>query len=342
MKLRHINKKKVMKNKFLAALKKVKSYLNFLTLLKIVRILELFILWSTIIFIDNQLNDIIYGKTFPLEKVWYLFLAFGILYTLLVSIEFFKEKIDVNRIIALMTFMIFCFSLFAGITIFNSNQPSVSFPQLPNGTVGLRTYECKVAFKEIEISFLDSNNVWQKIPSKVTNNKKNWKKAFNTFGDLKPYNNLNELSDSSTIILRNSGIIFDPTKPEVSKYFKNAKYFKVSTIIKVDSSTADYADIQICLNVPILNNMTDSEELYVGLSLPVKNIDYAKIWIPALDWATGYSYRDPVSKIKKNGVGKSLQLNKDYNFIGVSFHKTVRIILKNKDISSIICESKLE
>lgn len=336
-----------------------------------VRILELVAIGLTIGITYSKLRDIIQGTIFSLKWILILMVSIGAIYALLVVKEYvycllanrqaikiptkinisqwksnpesIKEKFDTNRIVVLMYLIIFCFSLFAGIAVFKNNQPLAIIPKLPSGTIGLRSYGCKVTFTKIEISFLDSNNIWQLIPSEITNNKSNWKKAFKTYGDTPgglKYSNPNDTTLSIT--LNNSGVKFNTANPEVAKYFNGAQHFKVNTFITVASSYDKYADIQICMNVTTKSDNKESEELYLGLSLLVKDIYNSKIWIPALEWIAGSEYRYPISKLNDNGVFNDLKYGKEYNFMGVSFFNSARLLIKNTYGPSIICESKFE
>ncbi len=312
-------------------------------LLSKVRFFEFSILWGAIIFISVKLSDIIYEKTFPICVVITLFIVFGLLYTFLLIFEWAKDnqELNINRIYVLITFLIFGFSLFAGVMIFNNNRPSITFPRLEDGTIGLRAYECEVEFQGIEIEFLDSSNIWRKIPKEVTNNKNNWVKAFSNVGYTPPCNNL--CDTSANIILRNSGIKFNTSKEEVAKYFVCASSFKVSTLFKVDSVfNEDRADVQICLNVPHNNNLPAEEELYLGLLLTLWDVTYTKIWIPALEWGIGSFYRDSMRKLRNNDFSRKIEEHKEYNLIGILFDNYTRVFLKNPDTHdvSIILECK--
>jgi hypothetical protein len=279
----------------------------------------------------------------------------GFVYFLLVLKEFSKKtkkRLNLNRIVVLIYIIVFCFSLFAGIAVFKNNKPLAIIPKLPNGTIGLRSYGCKAIFKKIEISFLDSNNIWQMIPPQVTNDSNNWKRAFKIYNDSINWKHVGDTISSCrysnpnkttlAITLNNSGVKFNTSNLDVAKYFKGAQYFKVNTIITVTSSYDKFSDIQICMNVTIKSDNKESEELYLGLSLPVKDVYNAKFWIPALEWISGNEYGDPVSKLTKNGINDYLTCGTDYNFIGVSFYNSARLLIKNTNGPSIICESKFE
>ena len=110
----------------------------------------------------------------------------------------------------------------------------------------------------------------------------------------------------------------------------------------IDSSYKENSDVQICLNVP---NDRLNEELYLGFSLPVnKSFNNGKIWIPALDWMPGNNFKDPQYKLKKNGFGRNVKINRWYNIIAVSFYNSARFMIRNTSNRnvSIICESKFE
>jgi hypothetical protein len=309
----------------------------------VVRLLEIAIIFSVIYITYYKLRDIIQGTIFSSTAILLLLVLIGLVYTLLVIKDFTKKAIDLNRISVLIYITIFCFSLFAGIVIFKNNQPLAIIPKLPKGTIGLRTYGCNVTFTNIEISFLDTYNIWQKIPSYIINDSATWRKAFNTYGETPSIHKYYCSNDSTlSITLQNAGIKFDVSNPEVAQYFKGAQYFKVSTFITVASSYDKYADIFICMNVPTKNGNQDSEELHLGFSLPTHDINGAKFWIPALEWRSGNEYRDPISKLNSNGIYEDLEIGKEYNFIGVSFFNSARLMIKNKGAISIICESKFD
>ena len=338
-----------------------------------VGILELAVVVITICITYSKLRDIIQGTTFTLKWIFRLMLLIGTIYALLVVKEYInnllsdgqiikipskinisrwrsdpksiKEKFDINRIVVLIYLIIFCFSLFVGIAVFKNNQPLAIIPKLPNGTIGLRSFGCKITFAKIEISFLDSNNVWQVFPPEVTNDTNNWKHAFKIYKDttnwkhtdtISSWNYSNPNESNFSITLNNSGIKFNPTN------FKGAQYFKVNTSVTADTSYDKYADIQICMNVTTKSHNKESEELYLGLSLLVKDVYNSKIWIPALEWEAGSGYRDPISKLNDNDVPDHLRYGSEYNFIGVSFYNSARLFMKNIYGPSIICESKFE
>ncbi|GAB6283629.1 MAG: hypothetical protein STSR0008_24130 [Ignavibacterium sp.] len=333
---------------------KTLNYLKqFIRLDTAVKILELSIIWLSVRFTYVQLKDIIQGTTFPLFWIWLLLIIIGAVYTLLVFREFKEIEINLNRIIILIYLIIFCFGLFAGFVVFKNNQPLPILPKLPEGTVGLRSFGCEATFHKIEISYLDSSKVWQNIPSEVVNDSLNWiPNSFVSIGSQAPSCNYYMQKEELTINLKNSGAIFNTECPSVSMYFKGAKYFKVSTLVtfKANYKPIDnkykYPDVQICMNVPLKRekNNKESEELYLGLSFPIENINYAKFWIPALEWMVGNQYRDSNSKLKENDFSEKIYLKKEYHLIGVSFFNSARILLRNdeKSSSSIICESKFE
>lgn len=322
-----------------------------------VKFIEVLVIISSIYITYTLLKDIVQGTSFNLYLILLFMIIIGSAYILLIVRDFFLQKaVDLNRITILIYLIIFYFSLFAGIVVFKNNQPSPIIPKLPIGTVGLRTFGCGVTFRNIEISYLDSNNIWQKIPSEITNDSSSWiLNQFQSFGKhpaISYFQPSKDTSNSLVITLNNSGAIFNNASPKVSQYFKGAQFFKVSTFITVDSnyinidSSYEYADIYICMNVPLKreNKNKEGDELYLGFALPIKNIYNAKFWIPALEWRSGSVYRDPISKLNENGFYDDLSLHREYNFIGVRFSNSARILLRNKDksASSIICESKFD
>lgn len=166
-------------------------------------------------------------------------------------------------------------------------------------------------------------------------------------------------NNSLSIRLNNNGAILDSESPSVSKYFKGAQYFKVSTVVTFDTSYADfykvygypddqevykYPDVHICLNVPLQRELKDNDELYLGCSFPLGNINYTKFWIPALEWGVGSQYRDPISEIEENGFSEEIKLKNKYHLTGISFFNFARISLRNdnKNNCSIFCESKFD
>jgi len=319
----------------------------------IVRLLELFIIVLAVFITFGQLEDIIQGTTFSLWGIGLLLFAINLVYVILVIREFRSTKIDLNRIVVLIYLIIFCFSLFAGIAVFKNSQPLPILPRLSDGTVGLRSFGCAASFRNIKISYLDSLNIWQSIPYAVVNDSSNWiPNSFISYGKQLPTYHYSYLKGDLTIMLDNNGVIFNTYNPLVSKYFNGAKYFNVSTYVTFLKNYADidskysYPDVQICLNVPLKRgkNNKDWDELYLGFSFPIANINYAKFWIPALEWMVGNQYRDSNSKLKENEFSEYLSLNKEYHLIGVSFFNSARIMLRNdnKNTSSIICESNFE
>ncbi|MDP3830350.1 MAG: hypothetical protein Q8Q47_03710, partial [Ignavibacteriaceae bacterium] len=88
----------------------------------------------------------------------------------------------------------------------------------------------------------------------------------------------------------------------------------------------------------------ENNEFYLGFSFPIENIDYAKFWIPLLEWRVGNQYRDSNSKLEDNEFSNNISLKTEYHLIGVSIHNSARFLLRNdnKDASSIICESRFE
>lgn len=334
-------------------LKALKYLKQFFRLDTAVRILELLIIWLSIRFTYVQLKDIIQGTAFPLFWIWLLLIIIGTVYTLLVFREFKKIEIDLNRIIILIYLIIFCFGLFAGIVVFKNNQPLPIIPKLPTGTVGLRTFGCGATFRNIEISYLDSNNIWQNIPAEIVNDSSSWiPNSFKSYKPQIPSHKFHMSRDNLIITLNNDGAIFNTDSPLISKVFRGAKYFKVSSIVSFDTNYAEkypiykYPDIHICMNVPLKRetNNIDGNELYLGFSLSIKNINYTKFWIPALEWMVGSQYRDPISKLEENGFSEEIELKKEYHLICVSFFNSARILLRNDNehASSIICESKFD
>lgn len=342
-----------------------------------IRLIEIVAVVFTILITYSKLRDIIHGTTFSLKIISFLIILMGTIYILLVINEFIdsnslirqrigtknnaknlkiekeslKSEFNMDRIILLIYFMIFCFGLFAGIAVFKNSQPLSTIPKFPIGTIGLRSYGCKVTFTKIEISFLDSKNVWQVIPQQVTNDSTNWEHAFLTYTDsswtppkedTKSFFKYSQPNDTLSITLNNSGVKFNITDSAVAKYFKGSQYFKVDTRVIVHSRYADYPDAQICMNVTTESEKLESEELYLGLSLVVNDVYNSKFWIPALESSPGYDYRYPISKLKENDVPESLSCGKEYNFIGVSLFNSVRLLIKNKKGASIICETKYE
>jgi len=308
-----------------------------------VRIFEIAIICLTVIITYSKLRDIVHGTTFSLAWLVVLMILIGSIYVLLVLKDFLKEKFDINRIVVLLYLIIFCFSLFAGIAIFKSSQPLPIIPKLPSGTVGLRSYGCNVTFTKIEISFLDSNNIWQVLPREVTNDKNSWKKAFKTYGDTlsdPKYTNPNDTTISIT--LNNSGVKINVANLKVAKYFKSAQYFKIDSYVTVNSSYEEWADFHFCMNVPIKNDDKESEELYLGFSIPVVGFYSAKIYIPALVWEVGSEYKYSISKLNENGIDNDLTFGTQYHFVGVSFYNSARFLMKNSHGASILCESKFE
>jgi hypothetical protein len=190
---------------------------------------------------------------------------------------------------------------------------------------------------------LDSTNTWQTIDSKITNDTSNWmKNAFIRYGEMKSSTDFRINKGSLNIILKNSGVIFNTNNPKVSKQFRGAQFLKIDTFVKVTENSAKYSDIQLCMNVPMTYKDSLSHELYLGFSFPIKDIYNAKFWIPALEWRSGYVYRDPISKLNSNGIYDDMSLNDETNIIGVSFYNSARLYIKKKSAASIICESKFE
>lgn len=328
----------------------ISSVANFIkdrksTIESIVRILEILILLTAFIITYSKLKDIIGGTGFNLTWFVLLMSLIGIAYFLLVIKEWIEQKFDLNRIIFLIYIIIFSFGLFASVVVYKNNQPLATLPILPPGTVGLRSYGCKVTFRNIEISYLDSNDIWQTIPKVIINDSLCWEKAFMPFnckGDN--YKPRYKLDSTLSITVDDFGVILNVSNPKVKKVFKRAEYFKVTSTIEVHSTYKKWADIQICMNVPLKGSNSKSQELYLGFSLPIKNISNSKFWIPALEWRAGNVYQDPPSVLSKNGIKRNLTINKEYDLLAVSFYNSARLMIKNRINHgvSILCESKYE
>lgn len=314
----------------------------------IIKIIEFIIVFASIYITYILLKDIVQGTSFNLFLLLVLMSLIGFIYVLLVIRDFFPPKaVDSNRITLLITMVIFYFSLFAGIVVFKNIQPLPLIPELPVGTVGLRSFGCSVTFKKIEVYFLDSANYWVKIPDEIINDSTNWKtNSFKVYGIKEPNHKFSQTNDSLAIQLINSGAVLNIHDLEVSKYFNGAKYFTMSAYVKFDTNFVDldkkykYPDAQLCFNVPIKNE----NEFYLGLSFPIENIDFTKFWIPLLEWRVGNLYRDSNSKLEENGFSDKVKIGKEYNLIGVSIKNSARILLRNDstNASSIICESSFE
>lgn len=139
----------------------------------LVRVLELLVIWMSIIITLCLLKDIIQGTSFLFEWICFLLIIIGALYTLLVVKEFTDKNIKLNRIVVLFYLIIFCFGLFAGLVVFKNNQSLPIIPKLQEGTVVFRSFGCGATFRNIEIYYMNSSNIWQKIPAEVVNDSAN-------------------------------------------------------------------------------------------------------------------------------------------------------------------------
>lgn len=295
----------------------------------------------------SPIRDLTNGTPISFNAIILVFVLIISIYVTLIIGGFKKRKLDSNRIILLITILIFYFSLFAGITIFKNNQPLSYAPRLPNGTVGFRSWKCDVTFTDINIAYTNSSNKFYWLDSIYVNDPSNWAPAFKSPVKEENFDTVTIISNcyfndkgDFFINLINKGVKFNPPDSLLPDSLKDVTFVRVIAKVKADSSWYEFGDTQICLNVPL---NTESEELYLGFSLNIKDIFKSKFWIPALDWHPGNSYRDPISSFGKSEIKSSILEMESCYLTALSFQNTIRLQIKKVegDETRIICESQI-
>lgn len=282
-------------------------------------------------------------NTFPFIR--YAFKAFVILLPAIFFVSAFgvEKKLDSNQLIAWIYLVLLNFGAFGIIELYNPKTGGLPLPDLPAGTVGFRAWGSDILFKKIQIFFLDKDGTWHEVPRAVVDDSSNWCRGMwkasteisRKRGFLKdpPSSNFSTKNDTElgkntlVIELQNCGAVFDAKEVFPAGGCKNIKLHATIEYKRLDAK-GDTAtpDCQLCLGVPF---PPDSLELYYGYSLQFIHPEWAKMWIPALEWQPFPIHKDPISLLKQQGRLDKIELNKEYELIAILFNGYVRFLERN-------------
>jgi hypothetical protein len=197
-----------------------------------------------------------------------------------------NDNFDANNI---RVFLLLVMFIVGGFSILKYYDEYRQYLKANSGfTVGLRTWGCEVRFTNIEIEYLDSNNLWQKVQSDLTRKIDNW------IGPVWSDKKSRIMKDCSffyikgdSLLIRNCGVVLNPTIVDNGKGARNLKIKTSVELIGQDNgfieTNDEYYSMQFCLNVPINTSQENQSEMYIALEFFFKNFTWAKMHLPALD-----------------------------------------------------------